>query len=268
VKALEAHEQFGLEAVRIVERPDPVPGPGQVVLRSLAWSLNYRDLLDGGWTLARPRSAGAVLGRRRPHGGHGRAATLPTAGVTAWNAVVRAGGIEAGQVLVVTGTGGVSLLALQVARLAGARVVVTSGSDAKLERVHALGAAAGVNSRRNGSWPVGVETVAPGGAHVVVDTVGALDLSVQALRLGGTVSFVGFLQGGSASVDLVQLMNKSARVHAVDVGSRRMFEELNAALALHEARPVVDSVFGFHEATAALRQLESGRHFGKVCLAA
>jgi NADPH:quinone reductase-like Zn-dependent oxidoreductase len=149
------------------------------------------------------------------------AATLPCAGVTAWNALLAFGSIAPGDSVVVLGTGGVSIFALQFARLRGARVIVTSSSDQKLARAKDLGANAVINYKTNSNWPNAVaELTNDLGADYVVDTVGDLKQSIAAVRLGGAVAFVGLLTGMTAQVDLVTLMGKSARLEAVDVGSR------------------------------------------------
>lgn len=195
------------------------------------------------------------------------AASYPTAGVTAWHAVALAGRVRPGDCVVVLGTGGVSLHALQFARLLGARVIVTSSSEDKLARARELGAAGVVNYRADPDWPAAVRRLTDGrGADLVVDTVGGLDASLAAVRVGGMVSFVGFLAGPGAQLDLVAFMKSSARLHAIDVGSREMFEDMNRAIQLHGLRPVLDRVFGFGDAVAAFRHLAQGRHFGKVAV--
>jgi NADPH:quinone reductase-like Zn-dependent oxidoreductase len=197
------------------------------------------------------------------------AATLPCAGVTAWSALSTFGAIRPGETVVVLGTGGVALFALQFARLLGARVIVTSSSDHKLVRAKEIGAAAGINYRLTPDWPRAVVELTDGvGADYIVDTVGRLNEAIAAVRLGGAVAFVGLLDGMAAEVDLVAFMGKCARVEVVDVGSRAMFEAMVAAMVFHQMRPVVDRVFGFDELGAALTYLGEGRHFGKVCLRA
>jgi NADPH:quinone reductase-like Zn-dependent oxidoreductase len=335
MKVVEIRDRYGLEALQIVERPDPVPGPRQVVLEMKAFSINYRDRLVvhgvGRWKPPLPRiplsdgvgivvRAGSDVSRvdigdrvapifypkwwdgtvtwekmRQPLGGavgdgvlaeYGlfdeesvvhvpehlsdeEAATLPCAAVTAWNAVVAVGRITPGDTVVVLGTGGVSLFALQFALLQEARVIVTSSSDQKLARARELGAAAGVNYRTTPDWPQAIkELTSRAGANCVVDTVGELKEAITAVRMGGTVAFVGLLAGMNADVDLVAFMGKSARIEAVDVGSRQMFEAMNEAIRFHAMHPVVDRVFGFGELGAALQYLEEAKHFGKVCLRA
>ena len=195
------------------------------------------------------------------------AATLPCAGVTAWNAVAADSRIAPGDTVVVLGTGGVSIFALQFARLLGAFVIVTSSSDEKLARAKQLGADAGINYRTTPAWPNAVMELSGGlGADHVIDTVGGLREAVAAIRVGGSVAFVGLLAGMNAEVDLVALMGKSARVRAIDVGSRAMFAAMNRAIQCHRMRPIVDRVFDFSDAADALRYLSEARHFGKVCL--
>jgi NADPH:quinone reductase-like Zn-dependent oxidoreductase len=195
------------------------------------------------------------------------AATLPCAGVTAWNALVCFGDIAPGDSVVTLGTGGVSIFTLQFATFLGARVIITSSSDQKLRRAKQLGATAVINYKATPDWPKAVMELTDGvGADYVVDTVGGLKEAIAAVRLGGPVAFVGLLIGMTSEVDLVTFMGKSARIHAVDVGSREMFEAMNKAIEFHAMRPVVDRVFGFSELQQALNYLREARHFGKVCL--
>src|SRR5262249_24869180 len=140
-------------------------------------------------------------------------------------------------------------------------------SDQKLARAKELGAAAVINYKTRPDWPNAVRELSGGiGADYVVDTVGDLKQSIAAVRLGGAVAFVGLLIGMSSEVDLVTFMGKSARIEAVDVGSREMFEAMNKAIAFHAMRPAVDRVFAFTELREALAYLRQARHFGKVCL--
>jgi NADPH:quinone reductase-like Zn-dependent oxidoreductase len=335
MKVIEIRDGFAFDSLRVTDRPDPVPGPGQVVLKMKAFSINYRDLLVvngvGRWRPSLPRiplsdgvgvvaAAGSGVSRvrlgdrvapifypkwlngrvasekmRKPLGGavadgvlaeytlfeetsvvhvpehlsDEEAATLPCAAVTAWNAVVRSGKITPGDTVVVLGTGGVAIFALQFARLLGARIIITSSSDEKLERARQLGASAVVNYKATPDWSKAVvELTGDVGADYVVDTVGELREAIAAIRPGGTVAFVGLLIGMSAEVDLVSFMGKSARLEAIDVGSREMFEGMNRAIQFHEMRPIVDRVFAFSEAPDALKYLKEARHFGKICLKA
>ncbi|MBL8792942.1 MAG: NAD(P)-dependent alcohol dehydrogenase [Planctomycetia bacterium] len=194
------------------------------------------------------------------------AATLPCAAVTAWHAVVTAGGIKAGDTVLTQGTGGVSLFAVQFARLLGAHVIATSSSDAKLARVRALGAAEGVNYKTTPEWGKRVRELTDGiGVDHVVEVGGAgtLGESLTAVRMGGRISLIGVLSGVGQMNPLPILM-KNVCVQGIFVGSRSMFEDMNKAIALHRLQPVVDRVFGFDEVQAALRHMESGAHFGKI----
>jgi len=195
------------------------------------------------------------------------AATLPCAAVTAWNAVAAGRLIKPGDSVVVLGTGGVSIFALQFAKFHGARIIVTSSSDEKLARAEALGANETINYNTTPDWPAAVMDLTNGlGADHVVDTAGELKKAISAVRIGGAVAFVGLLTGTTAEIDLVTFMGKSAGVEAVDVGSREMFQSMNKAIEFHALRPVVDRVFGFSELREALNYLKEARHFGKVCL--
>ena len=195
------------------------------------------------------------------------AATLPCAGVTAWNAVVVDERVRPGDTVVVLGTGGVSMFALQFARFLGARVIVTSSSDQKLARVKELGADVGINYRSVPNWPDAVKELTHGhGADHVVDTVGGLKEAIAAVRVGGSVAFVGLLTGMTAEVDLIAFMGKSARVRAIDVGSREMFVAMNGAIQRGRIRPAVDRVFDFSDTATAFRYLAEATHVGKVCL--
>lgn len=196
------------------------------------------------------------------------AATLPCAAVTAWHALMTEGNIQPGNTVLVLGTGGVSIFALQFARLAGARVLVTSSSAAKLARARELGAADGINYKDNPEWDDRVRELTGGVGvdHVVeVGGAGTLPRSMKAVRLGGRISVIGVLSGGG-QVNPLPLLMKNLRAQGIFVGSREMFEAMNRAIALHQLRPVVDRVFAFAEARAALRYLESAAHFGKIAI--
>lgn len=204
-----------------------------------------------------------------PHLSDLEAATLPCAGVTAWNALVTQGRIAPGDIVVVQGTGGVSIFALQIGVLAGARVIVTSSSDAKLERARTLGAWHTINYRATPEWDRAVRDLTGGrGADHIVEVGGAgtLGRSLRAVRAGGTISVIGVLAGRTAEVLLTPILMQNLRLQGVIVGSRETFEALARAVAHHGLRPVVDRVFGFEEAREALAWLAAGRHFGKVCI--
>ena len=284
MKVMEIRDKFAVDCLQLVERPDRGPGPGQVVRKMKAFSVNYRDLLvvngvgrwkpplgripvsDGvgivvatGNDVSRVRVGDRVAPIFYPNWLDGRVA----------GGKVALGDIRPGDSLVVLGTGGVSIFALQFARFLGARVIVTSSSDQKLVRAKELGAAEVINYKTDPDWPKAVmELTEDIGADYVVDTVGGLKEAIAAVRLGGTVALVGLLIGMTSEVDLVTSMGKCARVEAVDVGSREMFEAMSKAIAFHAMRPVVDRVFGFSELREALNYLREARHFGKVCLRA
>ena len=199
------------------------------------------------------------------------AATLPCAGVTAWNALVTLGHLRAGQIVLVQGTGGVAMAALQIARTFGARVVVTSRSDEKLKRAMELGAEHGINYAETPAWGDAVrERYRPWGVDHVVEVGGAgtLAQSLRAVRTGGTISVIGVLAGGRAPVDVLPILMNQVRLQGVFCGSRASFEGMNRALAANRVHPVVDTVFPFSLAglRAALDHLAAGRHVGKVAL--
>jgi NADPH:quinone reductase-like Zn-dependent oxidoreductase len=198
------------------------------------------------------------------------AATLPCAAVTAWHALVVEGQVKAGDSVLVQGTGGVSLFALQFAKLLGARVLATSSSNEKLVRVRQLGASDGINYKETPAWEdhVRVLTGSVGVDHVVeVGGAGTLNQSLKAIRTGGRIYLIGVLSG-PGNVNPTPILMKNARVQGIFVGSREMFETMNRAFTLHQLRPIVDRVFPFTEVRAALRHLESGAHFGKIALKA
>jgi NADPH:quinone reductase-like Zn-dependent oxidoreductase len=196
------------------------------------------------------------------------AATLPCAAVTAWHGLVTEGRVKAGDSVLLQGTGGVSLFALQFARLSGARILITSSSDAKLERARGLGAAAGINYKTTPEWAEKVRELTGGRGvdHVVeVGGAGTLGQSLRAVRLGGQISLIGVLSG-AGQVNPMPILMKNVRVQGIFVGSREMFEAMNRAIAQHQLKPIVDRVFAFNEAVEALRYMESGAHFGKICI--
>jgi NADPH:quinone reductase-like Zn-dependent oxidoreductase len=197
------------------------------------------------------------------------AATLPVAAVTAWHALRRSG-VRAGESVLIEGTGGVSLFALQFAHALGARPLVISSSDAKLARATALGASWAVNYTRTPAWEREVLALTGGaGVDHVVEVVGGahLNRALEAVRVSGTVSFVGLLGGLGAPVDTYRFVTKNVRLHGIETGSRAMFEEMNAFIAARGLRPVLDRTFPVAELPDALRHLERGAHVGKVALA-
>ncbi|MDF2646147.1 MAG: Zn-dependent oxidoreductase [Paenibacillus sp.] len=198
------------------------------------------------------------------------AATLPCAGVTAWHAIIEEGNVKAGDTVVVQGTGGVSLFALQFAKLQGASVIVTSSSDEKLEKARQLGADFGINYKVHPEWEKEVLKLTGGrGADHIIDVGGAetLNQSITALRVGGRISIVGLLSGGSVEGFLVvPAILRRARLQAINVGSREMFESMNRAITNHKLRPAIDRVFSFEQAIDAFKYFENGSYFGKICI--
>lgn len=214
-------------------------------------------------------SAGGVVAIP-PHLTFEEAATLPCAALTAWHALVTDGKIAAGQTVLLLGTGGVSIFALQFAKMHGARVIIISSSDDKLARARALGADETINYRNTPEWEKEVFrlTDKAGADHVV--EVGGHDTfpkSLRAVAMGGTVSVIGGVSGFTSDVALRDILGKSAVIRGIFVGNRDMFEAMNRAVVLHQLKPMIDRVFPFAEAPAAYRHQESGAHFGKVVIA-
>ncbi|WTX00511.1 NAD(P)-dependent alcohol dehydrogenase [Streptomycetaceae bacterium NBC_01309] len=194
------------------------------------------------------------------------AATLPCAAVTAWNALTGDGeGVRPGDTVVVQGSGGVSLFALQFAKALGARVVATTSSPAKAERLRGLGADEVVDYRAEPDWSARVRELTGGrGADRVVDVAGLLEDSLRAVAVAGHVACVGFVSGTAPLLDPRVLFGSGATVRAVAVGSRAQFLAMNRLIGEHGLRPVVDRVFGFDDARDAYRYYAEGRAFGKV----
>ena len=203
------------------------------------------------------------------HLGFDEAATLPCAALTAWHALVEAGRLKAGDTVLLLGTGGVSIFALQFAKIAGARAVIISKDDAKLERARTLGAWKTINYLQHPDWEREVVRLTDGrGVDVTVEVGGAgtLERSIQATRVAGTVALIGVLTGGR--IDPVAIMRKSIRLQGIYVGSRRMFVDMNRAIAAHELRPVIHERFAFTEAKAAFHALARAEHLGKLVVTA
>ena len=198
------------------------------------------------------------------------ASTLPCAGVTAWSAVIKLGAIRPGQTVLTQGTGGVSIFALQIAKMAGARVIATSSSDAKIERLKALGADVVMNYKSMPDWGKRAREISGQGVDLVVEVggVGTLNESIRATRIGGTIAFIGVLAGAPASeLRLPLMVMQQQRLQGVTVGSVEDLQALANALTTHQVKPVVDRVFEFGEARAAFAHMARGAHFGKVVIA-
>jgi len=206
---------------------------------------------------------------RAPAGySHAEAATLTCAGVTAWRALVPHGPVSPGQTVLVMGTGGVSIIALQLAKAMGASVIATSSSDEKLERLKALGADHVVNYRTTEAWGRKVFELSDGGVDHVVEVggPGTLDQSMEATRVHGHIAFIGVLTGFQGPVNTGLLMTRQIRLQGVIVGSRRDQLDLVRAVEANAIKPVIDRNYPLEALADAFRHQESGRHFGKICV--
>ncbi len=334
MRVVEIRDRFGLDHLIAGERPDPQPGPGEVLVRLRAASLNYRDLLmvrgqynprqplplipgsDGAgaveaigpgvnrvtvgdrvcpifaqrWLAGEPdrQRLRSTLGgpldgtfaerivvaqeglvHTPAHLSDLEAACLPCAAVTAYNALVTEGGLTAGQTVLLQGTGGVSIFALQIARALGARAIITSSSEAKLERARQLGAWACLNYRQEPRWAKRVlELTGSHGVDLVVEVGGAgtLAQSLKAVRIGGRIALIGVLSGVTSELALTSILMRRVRIQGIMVGHRDSFEALNRLLEVHQIRPVIDRSFPLAEARGALEWMAGGSHFGKIAL--
>lgn len=334
MKAWQTMPPFGLDALQLVERPRPTPGPHQVLVKIKAVALNYRDLemakgtyqgqaqhafilaSDGagevvevgaavsgfalgdrvigcfwqGWeagrlgdnlgalTLGGPLdgmlSEYVVLDARGvvacpAHLSWEEAATLPCAALTAWQALVSEGQVKAGDWVLVQGSGGVSLFALQFALLHGARVIASSSQDDKLQRLADLGASGLINYRKTPNWHAQVMDITAGYGvdHVLeVGGPGSFAQSLQSLHPSGQVNVIGYLGGQQGEINPLLILQRNARVRGIAVGPRQSFEAMNRAISASAMRPLIDSVHDWLELPKALAHLQAGQHFGKVVL--
>lgn len=334
MRAYEIHE-FGIDNLKLVDLETPVAGPGQVLVRFHAASLNYRDVMvvsgtynprmklpaiplsDGAgevvsvgesvskWQIGdrvmplfaqqwfdgesseekRKTSLGAgsqwqgvlrdygafdqeSVVRIPAHLSYEQAATLPCAALTAWNALQVSGRVRAGETVLTLGTGGVSVFAVQFAKMAGARVIATSGSDAKLAKLKELGADETINYRTREDWDKAVLELTDrrGVDHVIeVGGAGTLARSITSVRIAGHVAMIGALTG-AAGFDPITVFMKAIRLQGIFVGSRAMIEDMLRAVDEAALVPVVDRIFSFDEAREALSYMSSGAHFGKVVI--
>jgi NADPH:quinone reductase-like Zn-dependent oxidoreductase len=197
------------------------------------------------------------------------AAALPCAGLTAWSAVVKLGGVRPGQTVLTQGTGGVSLFALQFAKICGARVVATSSNDVKIERLKRLGADVTINYKTTPDWGKKARELTDDGIDLVVEVggVGTLNESIRATRIGGTIAFIGVLAGPSpANTRLPLMVMQQQRLQGVTVGSVEDLQAMCDALSLNGMKPVIDRTFPFDQAKEAFAHMASGSHFGKVAI--
>jgi NADPH:quinone reductase-like Zn-dependent oxidoreductase len=207
---------------------------------------------------------------RAPRGfSHCESATLTTAGLTAWRALAVNGNLKAGETVLVLGTGGVSIFALQFAKMMGASVIATSSSDQKLERLRALGADHTINYKSEPEWGVAVRrwTQGRGVDHVIeIGGPGTLPQSIAAVRIGGHVALIGTLTGRSGEVPTAALMVKQARLQGLIVGNRRQQQDMVRAIDATGMRPIIDRKFELDALADAFRYEASGTHFGKICV--
>jgi NADPH:quinone reductase-like Zn-dependent oxidoreductase len=200
---------------------------------------------------------------------HVEAATLTCAGVTAWRGLVVCGRVKPGDTVLILGTGGVSLFALQFAKAAGARVIATSSSEKKLEKLQRLGADEVVNYRATPDWGQKVKDLTDGRGvdHVMeVGGPGTLAQSIAACRTGGHIALIGVLTGFVAEVAIPALFSNQIRVSGISIGARADQEDMIRAIEVNRLKPVIDRCFPLREIAAAFAYYESQKHFGKVCL--
>jgi NADPH:quinone reductase-like Zn-dependent oxidoreductase len=196
-------------------------------------------------------------------------ATLPCAAVTAWHAMMAHAKLIAGQTVLLQGTGGVSIFALQFAHAMGVTAIITSSSDDKLARAKKLGAAHTINYKTTPDWEKAAVAFTGGRGvdHVVeVGGAGTLARSFGAIRIGGKISMIGGLSGAATELNPGLIMARRANIQGISVGSTEMFEAMNAAIAANAIKPVIDREFGFDEAQAAYQHMASGAHFGKIVI--
>lgn len=334
MKAYEIQGSFGLDNLKLVERPETRPGPGQVLIRIKAASLNYRDLMtvegaynprqplplvpcsdgagevvDVGEGVTRVKKGERVVGifaqrwlagepdydtARSTLGGpydgmlreyallnqdgvvvfpeylkYEEAATLPCAALTAWNALMEGGPIRPGDTVLLLGTGGVSIFALQFAMVAGARTIITSSSEEKLARAKDLGAWRTINYAEIPDWDREVmKLTSKRGVDRVVEVGGAgtFGKSLNSVRYGGSIKMIGVLSGVEARVSVIPILMKGITVRGVFVGSREMLESMCRAVSLFKIKPVIGRVFGFSEAIEGFKLMKAGGHFGKIVI--
>ncbi|WP_447553669.1 zinc-dependent alcohol dehydrogenase family protein [Vreelandella sp. EE22] len=200
---------------------------------------------------------------------HAESATLTTAGLTAWRALVVDGNIKAGDTVLVLGTGGVSIFALQFAKMMGARVIATSSSNDKLAHLREMGAEHTINYKETPDWGKAVSALTDGeGVDHIVEVGGpkTLPQSIDAVKIGGHLALIGILTGREGDIPTAKLMAKQATLKGLIVGSRRDQVEMIRAIEASNMRPIIDREFGLEEIADAFRHQESGKHFGKICL--
>lgn len=334
MKAYQLQGHNSLDALKLIDLPEPEVGANDVLVKIHANSMNYRELIilrggyprnntipvipvsDGAgevvsvgenvtafqvgdrvagtffrdWVTGAPTEAQMNTGlgggldgmlaeyvvnpehawvKIPEHLTYEEAATLPCAAVTAWNSLTT-GNLIAGQTILTLGTGGVSIFALQFAKLLGAKVIITSSSDEKLERAHALGADATINYRTNPEWQDKVRSLTDGvGVSQVVEVggEGTLERSLASARMGGYIGAIGVLTGfGGGGFTPAAVFFNHLRIQGIYVGSREMFEAMIKTISLNRLQPVIHETIPFAEAKRAYELLESGKHFGKIVI--
>jgi NADPH:quinone reductase-like Zn-dependent oxidoreductase len=197
------------------------------------------------------------------------ASTLPIAGLTAWNAL-NYGNLQKNNTILLHGTGGVSIFALQFAKAREARVIITSGSEDKLQQAKQLGADFTINYKSDPDWETTVQQITEDrGVDVIIETVGGrnIDRSLKVLKMGGYISVVGLLDGFAAKINVLSLLHQQATIRGMEVGNKQDFAEMNRAIAANNIHPVIDKIFPFEQAQQAFEYLDRGLHFGKVAIA-
>jgi len=205
--------------------------------------------------------------KQPPGYSHAQAATLPCAGVTAWRGLVVKGQVKPGDTVLIMGSGSVSLFALQFAKVAGARVIVTSSSDEKLEKLKRLGADDLINYRSTPNWGEQAKALTDGrGVDHVIEVGGPATFaqSMVACRLGGHIAVIGLLSGVMAEVNIPALFSAQLRVSGISIGSRADQEDMIRAIHVNGLQPVIDRSFPLAEIAAAFESYQSQSHFGKV----
>lgn len=226
------------------------------------------DGIDG-YAVASVNAPATAFTHAPKHYSHEEAATLTTAGLTAWRALVVDGHLKAGQTVLVLGTGGVSIFALQMAKSMGARVIATTSSEAKKEKLLALGADHVINYREDAHWGDKVLELTQGqGVDLVVEVGGPATLaqSIRASKVGGHIALIGVLTGYAGEIPTAELMAKQLSLKGLIVGSRTHQKEMIQALETYDWKPVIDSVFSQDQIAEAFHYQESGQHFGKICI--
>lgn len=332
MKVIACQNPGGLDKLEIIDRPSPKPGPGEVLVRWHATSLNYHDYLvaigaipvpagripmsDGAgevaaigegvtqwkvgdkvmsmffpnWVEGKPTFAKtrAIMGETVdgcmaeeavisataltpiPDGySYAEAATLPCAGLTAWRGLMVEGGLQAGDTVLIEGTGGMSILALQLAKAAGATIFATTSNPGKAERLKEMGAVAVVNYKEDTRWGKTINKLSGGGVDHVLDVGGGSTMkqSIEAVGVGGHIASIGILGGGrSGEITFPKLFFKHIRMTGLAVGSNVMQQKMVRAINVSGMKPIIDKSFAFDELSAAFTYQDSGQQFGKIVL--